>query len=98
MWGFHEENSMNNGKLFLTLIVSLGVGISQDNAVESSDLLYFKFIPDSIKLEIGDSATVSIQLLKKGGDLANNPFYVLLPAKWQLTKTNKKGELKHEKK
>ena len=76
MWGIHEENSMNNGKLFLTLIVSLGVGISQDNAVESSDSLYFKFIPDSIKLEIGDSATVSIQLLKKGGDLANNPFYV----------------------
>ena len=67
---------MNNGKLFLTLIVSLGLGISQDNAVESSDSLYFKFIPDSIKLEIGDSATVSIQLLKKGGDLANNPFYI----------------------
>ena len=67
---------MNNGRLLLTLIILMGVGFSQDDAAEPSDSLYFRFIPDSIKLEVGDSATVSIQLLKNDGALANNPFYV----------------------
>ena len=67
---------MKNGKLLLTLIFLVGVGFSQDDATEPSDSLYFRFIPDSIKLDIGDSVTVSIQLLKNDGALANNPFYI----------------------
>ena len=67
---------MKNGKLLLTLIFLVGVGFSQDDATEPSDSLYFRFIPDSIKLDIGDSVTVSIQLVKNDGALANNPFYI----------------------
>ena len=67
---------MKNGKLLLTLIFLGGVAFSQDDATEPSDSLYFRFIPDSIKLDIGDSVTVSIQLVKNDGALANNPFYI----------------------
>ncbi len=66
---------MKNGSFFLTLILLMGVGFSQDDADEPSDSLYFRFVPDSIKLEVGDSAMISIQLLKNNGDLANNAFY-----------------------
>ena len=54
MWGIHKEKKMNNGRLLLTLIILMGVGFSQDDAAESSDSLYFRFTPDSIKLEVGD--------------------------------------------
>ena len=66
---------MKNGSFFLTLIFLMGIGFSQVDTEEPSDSLYFRFVPDSIKLGVGDSAMVSIQLLKNDGDLANNAFY-----------------------
>ncbi len=66
---------MRLSQVFIVVTFSATILFSQEESEESSDSLYFRFVPDSIKLAVGDSATVSIQLLKNDGDLANNAFY-----------------------
>jgi hypothetical protein len=69
------DNIMRLSQVFIVVTFSATILFSQEESEESSDSLYFRFVPDSIKLAVGDSATVSIQLLKNDGDLANNAFY-----------------------
>lgn len=63
--------------LLLVFAVSL---LAAQEEIEKGDSLYFHSEPDSLYLEVGDSALVTIKFLKGEGELANNPFYVY--GKW----------------
>lgn len=67
---------MRQKQMFLILTISAAMLFSQEESEEPTDSLYFQFEPDSLHLEVGDSAVITIRLLMNDGELSNNPFYV----------------------
>ena len=67
---------MRLSQVFIVVTFSATILFSQEESKESSDSLYFQFDPDSLYLSVGDSAVVTIRLLKNEGESANSPFYI----------------------
>ncbi len=67
---------MSSRKLFFILALFATSLFAQGENEGATDSLYFQFEPASLNLEVGDSAVVTIRLLKDDGALSNNPFYV----------------------
>ena len=58
---------MRLSQVFIVVTFSATILFSQEESEEPSDSLYFQFAPDSLYLEVGDSAVVTIRLLKNRG-------------------------------
>ncbi len=67
---------MRLSQVFIVVTFLATILFSQEEGEESNDSLYFQFAPDSLYLEVGDSAVVTIRLLKNEGESANSPFYI----------------------
>ena len=65
----------------LNLISTILILLNMNMAANDDDSLYFKFEPDSVILEIGDSINVKVSLLSKDGSLSKNQF--LLTGEWE---------------
>ena len=62
--------------LLSTTLIALSVLFAQEDAADAQPKHRFIFEPDSLSLNVGETATVTIKLVDSNGDLAQNPFYV----------------------
>ena len=64
-------------RIFFTTSLVLTTLFGQaDNSSKNGDTLRYVFEPDSLSLQVGETATVTIKLIDAEGNLANNPFLV----------------------
>ena len=64
-------------RIFFTASLVLTTLFGQaDNSSKNGDTLRYIFEPDSLSLQVGETATVTIKLIDAEGNLANNPFLV----------------------
>ena len=61
-------------KILISILAVSTISFAQEKAEEKK--LEFIFEPDSLSLHIGETGSVTIKLVDKEGNLANNPFYV----------------------
>ena len=63
-------------RIFFTALVLTTLFGQADNSSKNGDTLRYIFEPDSLSLQVGETATVTIKLIDAEGNLANNPFLV----------------------
>ena len=71
----HSHNQMLK-IVMLILLFTFANSTLRAQEPEEQKTLHFKFDPDSLHLEVGDSAKVSIQLLDADGLLQGIPFFL----------------------
>ena len=63
-------------KLCALILIASSIGVGQENAEEKKTKHSFIFEPDSLSLNIGETATATIKLVDADGNLVKNPFYI----------------------
>jgi len=63
-------------KLCALILIASSIGLGQENVEEKKAKHSFIFEPDSLSLNIGETATATIKLVDSDGNLVKNPFYI----------------------